>query len=184
MCTGAEGMMVAGMGMQAAGAYSNSSNAKGAYGAQSQVASNNAQIARWQAQDALARGDRAAIQVRTKGNQLKGAQRAAMAANGVDVGTGSALDILTDTDFTTALDANTVKDNAAKEAWALRNQAAGFTADSSILNARADAENPTLALGGSLLTSAGKAGAYWNAKPAAGNPGLGVPGFSAMGTYG
>lgn len=153
--------MGAGMGMQAFGAYSNSKAAKTAYGAQAQIAANNAQIAGWQADDAMARGRRTASTIRLKANQVKGSQRAAMAANGVDLGEGSALQILADTDLFAGIDANTAMDNAAKEAWAIRNQAAGFTAESNLLKARGDAESPGFALAGSLITGAGRVASSW-----------------------
>lgn len=161
--------MGAGMGMQAVGAYGNSRATKNAMGAQAQVQRNNAIIAGWQAQDALARGDRAASRVRSQGRQLQGRQRAAMAANGVDISTGSALEILKDTEFFTEMDATTAKDNAAREAWAIRNQAAGFTADANLLQARGDAESPMFAAATSLLGSAGRVASSWYS-PTAGAP--------------
>lgn len=150
-----------GMGVQAYGAYSNSKASKAAYGAQAQVNHNNAQIAEWQAEDALARGDQAASRVRTKYDQLKGTQRATMSANGVDLGTGSALSILSDTDYYGQVDANTTLDNAKREAWALRNQAAGYTAEANLMQSRSDAESPMLAAGTSLLTSASRVAGSW-----------------------
>jgi hypothetical protein len=151
----------AGMGFQAMGAYSNSKNARTAYEAQAQVARNNATVAGWQAEDALKRGDKAAMRVRMQGNQTKGAQRAALAASGVDLGMGSALNILADTDYFTDVDAQTTLDNASKEAWAIRQQAAGFNAEASLLKSRADAESPLYAATGSLLTGASRAASTW-----------------------
>lgn len=153
-----------GVGMSAAGAYNNSRNAKAAYGAQAQVGRNNAQIAGWQAEDALKRGDKDAMRVKTRANRLKGAQRAGFGANGVDMSTGSALQILSDTEYFGELDAGTVKDNAAKEAWALRNQAMGFTAEAGLMQGRADSESPALVAGTSLLTSAGSVASQWYRK--------------------
>jgi hypothetical protein len=157
----APAMQMAGAGLSAVSAYGNSKSAKGAYEAQAQIAKNNAIIAGWQAEDALARGDRNVSLSRSKTRQQKGTQRAAMAANGVDLGEGSALNILVDTDYFGELDANTIKDNAAKEAWALRNQAAGFTAEAAMAKARADNERPWMSAGTSLLTSAGKVADRW-----------------------
>ena len=154
-------LMGAGMGMQAFGAYSNSKATKTALNAQAQVQRNNAIIAGWQAEDALARGNKAALKVRSQGRTLQGQQRAALAANGVDVNTGSALEILKDTDYFTEVDAITAKDNAAREAWAIRNQAAGYTADANLLQARAAAESPMLAATTSLLGSAGRVASSW-----------------------
>lgn len=154
-------MMGAGMGMQAVGAANNSKASRTAYEAQSQVNRNNAQIAEWQAEDATTRGQQSASRVRQKYSQLKGTQRATMAANGVDLGVGSALNILTDTDQFKDIDANTTLDNAAKEAWALRNQVAGYTAEADLLQARADAESPAWAAASSLLSSGGKVAQSW-----------------------
>jgi hypothetical protein len=161
-------LQTAGAAMSAVSAFQQSKGAKDAYGIQSQIAGNNATIAGWQAQDALARGEREASRVRMRGNQMKGRQRAALAASGVDLGTGSALEILTDTDFFTDVDASTIKDNAAREAWAIRNQAANFNYESELLGLRSDRENPWMAAGTSLLTSAGKvAGSWYSSAPAA-----------------
>lgn len=154
-------MMGAGMGFGAVSSYNNSKNAAKAYEAQAKVNENNAIIAGWQADDALKRGDRAAMRVRMQGNQAKGAQRAKLAANGVDLGEGSALNILVDTDYFTDVDVATTLDNAAKEAWAIRNQAAGYSAEASLMSGRAAAESPAFAAAGSLLTSAGRVAGSW-----------------------
>lgn len=157
----APALQVVGAGASALGAFKSSQNNQAAYKAQAQVAQNNALIAGWQAQDALVRGDRAAQTSRSKTRQLKGTQRAALAANGVDLGEGSALNILTDTDYFGAVDAGTIKDNAAREAWVLRNQATGYSAEAGMLKDRASDESPWMAAGTSLLTSAGKVASNW-----------------------
>lgn len=154
-------MQYAGMAMSAVSAFKGSAATQTATGMQSQVAANNAQIAEWQAADALVRGDRAAIRSRMQTHQLKGTQRARMAANGVDLGVGSALNILSDTDYFGDVDVDTIKDNAGKEAWALRNQAGNYRSESSLLQSRSDSEKPWMAFGTSLLTSAGKVASTW-----------------------
>jgi hypothetical protein len=154
-------LQYAGMAMSAVSAMQGSQANKDAANTQAGVSRNNAQIAEWQAQDAILRGSRSASVSRMRSNQLKGTQRAAMAANGVDLGQGSALQILSDTDYFGEIDALTIKDNAAKEAWALRNQAGGFTAEANLMQSRADKEKPWLAAGTSLLGSAGKVASSW-----------------------
>ena len=99
MAAAAPYLQYAGMAVSAAGAFSSSEGSKAAYGAQAQVAENNARVAEWQAQDALRRGGIAASDKGIRTNQLKGSQRAALAANGVDLGVGSALEVLSDTDY-------------------------------------------------------------------------------------
>lgn len=157
----APAIQVAGAGLSAATAFSNSRATRSSYEAQAQVARNNAIIAGWQADDALARGDRAVSLQRSKTRQLKGAQRAAMAANGVDLNQGSALNILSDTELFGQMDADTIADNTAKEAWALRNQAAGYTDAAAAAAARASSESPLMATAGSLLSSAGRVAGRW-----------------------
>lgn len=91
--------------------------------AQAQVAENNAQLATWQAQDALYRGAIEENRTRLNTAALKGTQRARMGANGIALDGDSASRVLTDTDVLGEIDALTQRDNAAREAWALRVQA-------------------------------------------------------------
>src|SRR5688572_19734788 len=79
------------------GAYTKAKGEKYAYEQQALVAENNRQYAMWQAADATARGERAAGRHQMKVAQLKGTQRAALADRGIDLGEGSALDIMSDT---------------------------------------------------------------------------------------
>lgn len=155
------GLQVAGGVTNAMGAYGQSKATKQAYDAQATVNRNNATIAEWQAQDALMRGGKAEQTQRLKTAQLAGSQRAAFAARGVALDEGSALNILNDTEYTGNLDAITIRDNAAREAWGHRVQGANYTSDANLLSARASAESPLLAAGGSLLTSAGSVADSW-----------------------
>lgn len=148
-------------GVSAYGSYQSSKANKAAIAYQSGVTANNAQIAEWQAQDALQRGATAEQQQRLKTAQLKGSQRARLAANGVALDTGSALNILEDTDYMGEQDALAVGNNARREAWAYRNQAAGLSSDATMLRSRSDAESPGLAGFSSLLTSTGSVASSW-----------------------
>lgn len=159
--TAAPVMQATGAVLGATTAFSNSKAAKGAAQTNARIQDLNAQIADWQAKDTIARGDKAAGAARLKSRQLKGSQRAALAANGVDLGFGSALDILNDTDLFGEIDAETIRDNAAREAWAIRQQAAGLRVDASTHRLRAANESPLLAASTSLLTSAGRVADRW-----------------------
>lgn len=100
--------------------------ATAAYGAHQQgqtakkVARNNQIMNEYAAQDAVRRGDKDARDIQRKAATLKGTQRSTMAARGLDLGVGSAAEILDDTDFFSREDAATARANAAKEAWSLR----------------------------------------------------------------
>jgi hypothetical protein len=109
---------------------------------QGKVAANNAKAAEWQAEDAIQRGNAAADNVRRRGGQTAGSQRAAMAAAGLDIGTGSALSILEDTDYFNQLDQNTVRDNAAREAWGYKVQGSNAQATAQMYQSTANGINP------------------------------------------
>lgn len=153
--------MGAGAVNSAFGAYNQSKMAGASYAYQAQVQKNNAQAAEWQARDAITRGQQDENRHRLKVAQLKGTQRASMAARGIALDEGSALNILDDTDFMGDMDALVIRDNAAREAWAYREKAKGNMADSFLMQGRASAENPGGAALGSLLTSAGNVASSW-----------------------
>lgn len=166
-------MQLAGAGMQAVSAYGSSQASKAAYNAQAQIAENNAQLAKWQAEDAIARGEVAATDQGMKTAQLKGTQRARLADSGVDLGVGSAVQILTDTDYFGQIDRARITDSAAREAWGYRTQGADYQANASLLRGRAAAESPFLAASTSLLSSAGRVASSWYGN-GAGGPGDGL----------
>lgn len=80
----------------------------------------NAGLAELQAQDALARGAVAERQSRQNTRDLTGAQRVGYASQGVDVNSGSALSVQADTAAIGELDALTIRNNAAREAFGYR----------------------------------------------------------------
>lgn len=151
--------MIVGGVTSAYGAYRKSAGEQQGYEYQSRVASNNAQLAEWQAQDAITRGVTTRQQVELKGAQVAGAQRAGFGARNVAATEGSALNILADTAYGTARDAATATDNAAKEAWALREQAKGNISNAGFLKSRAAAESPWL----TALTTGGVVASSWYA---------------------
>lgn len=158
------------LGGQAAGAigqtYSAYNKSKGeaqGYEYQSIVARNNAQLAEWQAQDALTRGVEAEGNVRLRTAQLKGTQESVIAARNVALNEGSALNILADTGFMGERDALTVRANAEREAWALREQAKSGVSNAAFLKYRADAQSPLADAAGTLLTAGGRVASGWYA---------------------
>lgn len=155
------GLQVAGLVSGVFGATNQSKATQQAYNYQATVNRNNAQVAEWQAQDALQRGAKAEQAQRLKVAQLKSAQRAGFAARGIALDEGSPLNILNDTDYMGELDALTIRDNAAKEAWGARTQGANYSSDAAMLGARADAESPLGAGFSTLLTGAGTVASSW-----------------------
>lgn len=105
---------------------------------QSQVAYNNAIIAERQATAAKEAGDAQAF-----GNDLKtantmGQQKVTQAANGLDVNTGSAVDVRTSTEQLGRLDTLTILHNASKAAMGADFQAANFRSEGAARQASSD----------------------------------------------
>lgn len=123
---------------------------------QKQVARNNATMAEYAAQDAQRRGEEEAIAVQRKAAGLKGAQRSLMAARGLDLGAGTAAEILDQTDFFGEQDASTTRFNAARDAWAYRAQKQDL-----LTQGRYAARNATQQSFGTLLGTAGAVSDKW-----------------------
>lgn len=81
------------------------------------------QLAKLQASDAIARGEQEANVRALQSRRAIGAQRAGLAASGVDVNSGTASDLQTDEARFSALDQQTIRNNAAREAWGYTTQA-------------------------------------------------------------
>lgn len=96
------------------------------YAAQSQrdQLRTQADIAELQARSVLRAGEREEQRVRLATAHLKSKQRASMAANGVDMASGSAQQVLNSTDIMGEADADTVRSNAIGSAWGYRASAA------------------------------------------------------------
>ena len=147
--------------MSAIGAGNTARAQQATLGYEAAVAQNNQTIANYQASLAVTNG-----QVQEQAQQLKtaamtGDQRAAMAANGVDLGTGSATEVLATTEFMGKRDALTIRDNAARQAWAYQNQAQGYGAEAAADNASKDSINPDMATFGALIGGASKVASSW-----------------------
>ncbi|MGJ7508678.1 virion core protein, T7 gp14 family [Variovorax sp. GT1P44] len=150
-----------GAGMSAVGAYGQAKSQQAALQAQAQVAENNETLATWQSEDAVTRGQIAASNALQKGAQVKSSQRAAMAANNVDLSVGSPQAVLDSTDYITATDAATLENNALREAWGYRQQARQYADSARASRAGASQINPWLSAGTSLLTSATSVASRW-----------------------
>jgi len=99
----------------------------------------NARGAEADARTAIMAGQREVQKLQLDTANLKSRQRVGLAANGVDLGEGSALNILTTTDVMGEIDANTLEANATRAAWGYRTKKAGYIAESIMATASADA---------------------------------------------
>lgn len=155
------GVQTGGAFLTAGAAAAKSTADKAAYGIQATATENNAALEHAAAIDAIRRGQVAQATSQLKTRQLKGNQIATMAAHGLDLGEGSPLDILTDTDFMGEVDAGIIAANASKEAWGYDVKAANDKSNAALLRSRAEMESPGRAAATSLLTSAGTVASKW-----------------------
>lgn len=128
------------------------------------VAAMNAEIENKKAKDAIERGAQEEQQKRQQTAQLMGRQRAAMAANGVDLTFGSPLDTLIDTAKLGETDALNIRTNSYREAYEYRTQSANSSSQAEMYKAKAKSDTAGGYIGaiGTILGGAGKAYASYS----------------------
>jgi len=138
----------------------NAAAASATYNAQ--VATMNAEIMDKNARDAIERGKIEEQQKRFEIAALTGRQRAAMAANGVDLSFGSPLDTIVDTAMLGELDALTIRSNAAREAYDYKVAGANNRADAALstANAKSSKTGGYLSAFGTILGGGSEIGKY------------------------
>lgn len=119
---------------------------------QSGMMEQNAQFKLKTADETINAGNTSADWQRVRAGQAVGTQRSAQAANGIDVNSGSAAQLQDDTAMLGELDALTIQNNAAREAYGYRVQA-----KQDILNASQTVQNGKTAAMGSILGGLGGA---------------------------
>lgn len=136
---------IAGTGLSAIAASNNADY-------QSQVAKNNAITAQQNADYAHKAGEQQAAAASLRGAEVGGRIRAAIAANGVDVNGGSAVDVQDSQRRQSKVDTETVLNNADLQSYGYRTQASNYQAQSDLYGNQSD---QSLAGGGiGLLGSA------------------------------
>jgi hypothetical protein len=143
------------------GAYQGAQAQRAQYSAQASQADAAARNADDQARRAQERGD---AELRKQGvaqSDLRGKQRAALAANGLDLGFGSTAATLDQTDYYGLQDRETITQNADDEDYGFRQDAANKRSNASFARSSAKATNPWLAAGTSLLSGGAKVAEKW-----------------------
>lgn len=125
------------------------------------IADINARSSERSAQAALFAGQRESQRARLSTAALKSSQRASFAANGVDIGEGSAARVLTSTDAMGEIDANTIEANAVRSAWGYRTQGTNFQNEAIQKRGADSGMSATAAAASSMLTSAGAIAQSW-----------------------
>lgn len=158
--------MIAGLASAAVGAVGaiqqgNAAAASANYNAK--VNENNNILAQRAAEDARKRGEVEAQEHNRKVSALRGKQTAMMAANGLDVTSGSPLDILTDTAQMGALDTQTIRNNAEREGLGYEAQGMNFRAEAGLNRMQAKSAKQAGMIGafGSVVSGVGQVADKW-----------------------
>lgn len=143
------GSLVGGFGALGS-AYAQASAIKAQAAYQQRMLAINKMFADMEAADAIKRGEKAATNYKKAAKRLIGSQRAAIAAQGIEVDTGSALEIQEDTAALAAQDAQNIKNNAYRQAFGFKVQAFDLGGKSSIAGLAASNEARNTVLTGGL----------------------------------
>ena len=123
---------------------------------QASIYESNQRLAGLQADDAIRRGTKEADKMGAQTSAAIGSQRVAMAANGIELGYGSAADIEADTKAIGLENANTIRNNAWREAWGYKVDAANSGSQAAMTRlAGAGNAKATLITGGLKAIDAG-----------------------------
>jgi hypothetical protein len=135
---------------------------------QSDISQLNAAQAEFTAQQILRAGQQRQGQIGLRAGKIKSSQRASMAARGIDLGVGSAVETIATTDLMKEIDMLTTNAETVRSAEAARLQRQNYLTasamqDVSAMNLAGSAASisPIMALGGSILGSAGSVANAW-----------------------
>lgn len=157
----------AGVLASAAGPYAQGKAARAQGNYLGDVAEQNAKLAEQQATDATARGATSESRFRTSTSQLVGAQKTGYAGQGVDVSTGTPAEVMADSARLGELDALTIRNNAAREAFGYTVQAANERTQGAMARMAGEntASSANAQAASTLLTGGAQFGNAWQKNP-------------------
>ncbi len=151
-----------GGGMSAFGSFFQAKADQSALRSQARILDTNAQLAEDTARRTVQAGTVEESRIKLKGAQVKSRQIAELGARGIDIaGSPSAIAQLTGTDLITDVDAATLRANALRAALGQRIEADNYRTQAGASRASAASISPGLALGSSLIQSAGQVAKSW-----------------------
>ncbi len=153
-----------GAGISAYGTIEQGQATSNAASYQAAVAKNNQIIANQNASYAEQAGEAQATATSLKGAATGAKIKAAQAANGIDVNTGSAVDVQASQREVSQLDTETVLNNAELQAYGYRANATNFQAEAGLEQQKAEQApiGADLGAAGNLLSSASSIGGKWS----------------------
>lgn len=142
--------------LQLSSSYAQSSAIESEGNYEKSIADINARFSNINAEDAIKRGDKEATELKKQAKRLIGTQRTSLAAQGIDIESGSALDLQEDTAGQAEMDAMTIRNNAWKEAWGYRVQSQNYSMQGEFakLSSKNKSRNTLLTGGIQAVTSA------------------------------
>lgn len=143
------------------GGFYSASTQKRSLQSEARIAEINANIAELGAESALLQGQSEIGRLTLQAGQLKGRQRAVMAASGIDLGTGNAAEIQASTELMKEIDKETIQTNAARAAWGYRTQSMNFRNQAAFSRATARGINPGAGAITSLISGATSVASSW-----------------------
>jgi len=152
---------LAGIGTSAVGAYYGARGKASGLQFKAQMAEMNAHLAETAAQTELLKGQQHSAALTLQAGHLKSRQRAVLAANGVDLGEGSAAEMLASTELMKEVDKQMAQVNAVRNAWGHRMQKANCQAQAVMARASAKEIRPAASAFSSLLGGAGRVARSW-----------------------
>ena len=166
------GLSILGGGLQAISSITQGNAASENAQFQSEIAKQNQKIGNMNAQQATQVGEAQTEQQQQKTRATVGAIQAAQGASGIDVNSGSAVDVRSSASELGELDALTIRSNAARTAYGFEVNAQNQGAEAELLQQESQQAQigGDLGAGGSLLSGASSAGRNYLAWQSSGNP--------------
>lgn len=163
MCnaTAALGAQSAGAAASTVGAWYAGVEAKNQQNAAADLSALNAKVAEMGADAAMRSGLRRESQHRMQVGVMKSRQVASMAANGVDLASGSAQSVLNSTDTLGEIDANAIHADAVAAAFGYKTQAVNYRNDATMRRAAAGGISPGMSALTTLLDQGSRVASSW-----------------------
>jgi hypothetical protein len=143
------------------GAFSGAQAQRDQYAYQAQVDKQKATLRERQAVDVTKRGEEEARIRKAQIKSISSTQLVALAGQGGDVTTGTAVDLLTETKELGKLEEEQIRSNAARKASSIRADVTNQLASASAAQFAADAQSPLLDATSTALKGFGQVGAQW-----------------------
>ena len=160
----AVGAILATLGMigGARGAAAEAAQAKSNYMYNAMISEFNAKLAEMRIDDAIERGQFEEQQIRSSARKVRGSQKAAIASSGIQLGIGTAADVLTSTDIMAERDIGVLRENVQKEIFAQEIEALNQRTAARFGQQSAAGISPGKAATTSMLSSAGQVASQWS----------------------